>query len=85
MAQVKVQYTHKQGNHYNPHERIQGLAGNGGTGWYRSEAQVLSDIQTGLNSYYVTVGGHSVDVVRATHNGRLYLRRQLTATARTTS
>ena len=44
MANFQVSYTHKRGEHYAPHERIQGIAGNGGNGWYRSEAEVIDDI-----------------------------------------
>jgi hypothetical protein len=77
MAQVQVSYTHKRGDHYAPHERIQGIAGDGGNGWYRSEAQVIGEIERmGLNSYYVNVNGRQVNVVTAVHNGRKYIKTQ---------
>ena len=74
MAHVQVNYTHKRGNHYNPHERIQGIAGDAGGGWYRTENQVIQDLTTGLNSYFVQVGPHSVGVVLASHGGRTYVK-----------
>jgi hypothetical protein len=74
MAHVQINYTHKRGDHYNPHERIQGVAGDAGNGWYRTENQVISDIRTGNNSYYVNAGGRSVNVVIASHEGRAYIK-----------
>jgi hypothetical protein len=75
VARVQIAYTHKRGSHYNPHERIQAVAGNAGGGWYRSEAQVIEDIdRTGLNSYYVSINGRTVDVVTASHQGRRYVK-----------
>jgi hypothetical protein len=74
MARVLVQYTHKLGDHYNPHERIQGIAGDAGGGWYRTEDQVLSDLRTGLNSYYVSANNQAVDIVPAVHEGRPYIK-----------
>lgn len=74
MAHVRVQYTHKRGNHYNPHERIQGLAGDAGGGWYRSESAVLNDLVTNSNDYFVSIGGREVTVIRAFHDGRPYLK-----------
>lgn len=75
MAHRRVNYTHKRGDHYAPHERIQGIAGDAGGGWYRAEAQVIDDIdRTGVNSYYVNVNGRQVDVVTAVHDGRKYIK-----------
>lgn len=75
MARVQINYAHKRGDHYNPHERIQGVAGDAGNGWYRTEAQVIDDIdRTGINSYFVNVDGRSVDVVTASHDGRRYIK-----------
>jgi hypothetical protein len=75
VANVQVSYTHKLGDHYAAHERIQGIAGNGGNGWYRSEADVIDDIdRTGANSYYVNVNGRPVDVITDVHNGRKYIK-----------
>ncbi len=74
MADARIDYTHKRGNHYNPHERIQGVAGDAGNGWYRTEDQVISDLASGLNSYYVSVNGQSVAVTTAQHEGRTYIK-----------
>jgi len=71
MAALQVTCVTKRGGHYNPHERIQAL---GGVGWYRSEDEVISDIERGVNSYYVSVNGRTVPVVVAYHNGRKYLK-----------
>ncbi|HEX6416101.1 MAG TPA: DUF3892 domain-containing protein [Candidatus Saccharimonadales bacterium] len=76
MAHVRIDYTHKRGDNYNPHERIQGVAGNGGGGWYRTEDQVLADLGTGLNSYFVKVGNVAADVIVARHEGRQYIKTQ---------
>jgi hypothetical protein len=74
MANVQINYTHKLPQHYDPHTRIQGVAGDGGGGWYRTENQVLDDLRTGQNSYYVQIGGHRVSVVRAIHLGHPYIK-----------
>jgi Protein of unknown function (DUF3892) len=71
MAQLQVTCITKRPSHYNPHERIQGL---GGAGWYKSEEAVIRDIELGVNSYFVTRGGRTVQVIVATHRGRKYLK-----------
>lgn len=57
--------------HHNPHERIQGI---GGAGWWRAEDDAIRDVERDSTSYYVSVGGKSVWVIVATHNGRKYLK-----------
>ncbi|GAA1024467.1 MULTISPECIES: DUF3892 domain-containing protein [Amycolatopsis] len=74
MARVKVEYTHKLGSNYNPHERILGVAGDAGRGWYRTTDEVIREIRAGLNSYFVSVGGRQVDVIVASYNGRPYIK-----------
>ena len=69
MAHVQINCTHKLPDHYDPHIRIQGVAGNAGGGRYSTEKQVLNDLHPGLNSCYVTVDGHNAKVVSASHNG----------------
>lgn len=71
MAEVRVLYTHKRGSHFDPHERIAGIAGHD---WYRTEKQVIDDIDHGVNSYYVNVNGDRVKVVTASRNERRYLK-----------
>ena len=58
----------------NPHERITRV---GGPGWTRSQQDAIRDIETGMNSYYVSVGGASVWVIVATSAyGNKYLKTQ---------
>ena len=71
MAQLQVTCIRKRGDHYDPHERIEGI---GGSGWYKSESEAIGDIENGRNSFYVSVGGRTVRVIVATHNGRKYLK-----------
>ena len=61
----------KRGGHYQPHERIQAI---GGSGWRKSEDQAIGEIDARANSFYVSVGGRSVDVEVAVHSGRRYLK-----------
>lgn len=74
MAQVQVRYTHKLPDHYDPHTRILGIAGDAGGGWYRTTNQVLADLRSGNNSYYVQVGQRAVNVISASHNGQGYIK-----------
>lgn len=71
VAQLQVTCITKRPDHYDPHERIRALGGNG---WYKSEDEVIRDIEGGANSYYVSAGGRSVRVVIATHQRRKYLK-----------
>jgi hypothetical protein len=69
----------KRGNHYDPHERIEGVGGSGSTilsggRWYDPEETAIRNVERDPQSYYVDVGGRSVWVVVATHNGRKYLK-----------
>jgi predicted secreted protein len=57
--------------HHNPHERIIGI---GGAGWWRAEDDAIRDVERDPESYYVSVGGKTVWVIVATHNGRKYLK-----------
>jgi predicted secreted protein len=59
--------------HHNPHERIVGI---GGAGWWRGEDDAIRDVERDSESYYASVGGKSVWVIVATHNGRKYLKTQ---------
>lgn len=73
MAQLQATCITKRPSHYDPHERIQAL---GGSGWYKSEDDVIHEIESGTNSYFVSVNNRSVAVVVATHSGRKYLKTQ---------
>jgi hypothetical protein len=71
VADLHVTCIRKRGSHYDPHERIEGI---GGDGWYKTEATAISEIENGTNTFYVLVNGIRSNVVVATHNGRKYLK-----------
>jgi uncharacterized protein DUF3892 len=71
VAHLQVICITKRPSHYDPHERIQAL---GGRNWYRTEDEVIREIERGTNSYYVSVAGRHAQVVVASHRGRKYLR-----------
>lgn len=73
MARYQVTCINKRGGHYNPHERIQYIGNQQGS-WRVSEDAAIQRIENGQDSFYVTSGGRSVDVVVATHEGRKYLK-----------
>jgi Protein of unknown function (DUF3892) len=74
---LQVTCINKRGNHYDPHERIAAIGGGGGLyRWKHQEADAIRYIESGTYRYYVSVGGHSVWVVVATHKGRKYLKTQ---------
>ena len=65
----------KRGDHYDPHERIQGIGGNqAGVQWWRDEDSAINDVIKDPSSYYVNVNNQKVLVVVASHNGRKYLK-----------
>jgi len=67
----------KRGSHHNPHERIQAVGGiAAGERWRDSEETAILNVKRDPRSYYVSVRGHSVWVIVATHNGREYLKTQ---------
>lgn len=70
MSRTQVLYSHKHGDHFEPHTRIRGL---GGETWYRTELEVIRTMALG-QTYYVTVNGHTVDIVTASHAGHRYLK-----------
>ena len=64
----------KRGDHYNPHERIQGIGGViEGAQWWRAENDAIRDVEIDSTAYYVSLDGRSVWVIVATRNGRKYL------------
>lgn len=60
----------------NPHERIEGIGGHSPSQWYIPEETAIRNVERDAQSYYTSVGGHSVWVIVATHNGRKYLKTQ---------
>ncbi len=65
--------------HYNPHERILFI---GGTGWKHSQQDAIVYLRNDSYSYYVSVGGYTVDVEIALHNGNPYLKTKPDATGK---
>jgi hypothetical protein len=61
---------------YSPHERIQNVGGpnSDGTRWKVTLDEAIQGVETGRWSFYVSAGGHSVNVVIAEHDGRKYLK-----------
>ncbi len=53
-----------------PHKRIENV---GGSGWKIAEAEAIRNIENG-ERYYVSVGGRTVWVEIATHEGHKYLK-----------
>jgi hypothetical protein len=70
----QVTCIHKLPNHYAAHERIQSIGGTAPTVWQHTEAQAIRNIQTGVDSYYVSKNGRTVRVIVANHLGRPYLK-----------
>lgn len=71
MARGQVTCIRKRGSHYNPHERIQAIAGNG---WERTEDQAIADLDGGVHTFFTEVDGAEAEVIVATHLGRRYLK-----------
>lgn len=70
-------------DHYNAHERIQGIGGRGGATaaslllnaqWWRAEDDAIKDVEADPEAYYVNAGGQMAWVIVAVHNGRKYLK-----------
>ena len=59
-----------------PHERISHIGGTNSdnTRWKVTEEKAISNIESGLWSYYTSVQGKSVWVIIAVHEGRKYLK-----------
>lgn len=72
MGRYQVTCINKRGNHYDPHERIQYIGQQGN--WKLSEDSAISRIESQKDSFFVLVGGKSVEVIVAVHNGRKYLK-----------
>ena len=76
---IQVFCIRKRGNHYNPHERIEGLGGmQNGERWYMLEAEIITELEkpetTRRWNFYTSVNGRSAWVVIAVHGQRKYLK-----------
>jgi len=78
-ASVQVLCITKHGDHYDPHERIQGLGGvEAGKRWWMKESDIIAELEKPSSAqrwnFYVSVNGKTVWVIIAAHNGRKYLK-----------
>lgn len=71
MARRRVTCINKRGSHYDPHERISHI---GGDGWKLSEGEAIRAIENYTSSFYTLVNGKEADVIVDTRNGRKYLK-----------
>jgi hypothetical protein len=76
---VKVSCIRKRGDHYDPHERIEGLGGiHGGKRWYMDEDAIIAELEKPDSSrrwnFYTEVNGKTAWVIVAVHNKRKYLK-----------
>jgi hypothetical protein len=74
---VRIQCVNKQ-EHHDIHERILNIGGVDVEGfrWKQSQHDAINLIKNGTQNFYVSTGGHIVDVVIANHNGIEYLKTQ---------
>lgn len=72
MGRYQVTCINKRGDHHNPHERIQFIGQQ--NSWKLSEDSAIQRIESRQDSFYVQVGGKSVEVIVAVYNARKYLK-----------
>ena len=72
---LQVTCIHKK-NRHSPHERIRRIGGrnNDGTRWWLTLDEAIAGIESGRYSFFVEVGGRSIDVVIAEHERHKYLK-----------
>jgi len=70
--------------HYNPHERIINIGGLDALGsrWKLSQPNAIEYVENATYSFYVSVGGYTIDVIVATHSGHKYLKTKPDATGK---
>lgn len=78
---VQVSCIVKHPSHYDPHTRIKELGGmHNGKYWHLPEATIIAELEKPAVerkwNFFTNVGGHSVWVVVAVHEGRKYLKTQ---------
>jgi hypothetical protein len=77
MARYQVVCIRKQGPNYAPHERITHVGvGNAWSPTILTQEDVIRRITSSSDSFYVSNGGRTVEVIVAYHNGRPYLKTQ---------
>jgi hypothetical protein len=74
VGRYEVTCINKRGDHYDPHERISYIGQQGS--WRISEDSAIRRIESRSDSFYVSVGVKTVEIIVATHNGRKYLKTQ---------
>jgi len=72
MAHLQITCINKT-DRFNPHERIQNV---GGPGFKFSQPDVIRCIEQGIHSFYVSVGGYTINVIVVVHNGNKYIKTQ---------
>jgi hypothetical protein len=72
----QVRCIRKRGDHYNPHERIEGIGGINADSsrWFVMEDRAIRGIETAEWSFYTNVNGKIADVIVSVHNQRKYLK-----------
>lgn len=76
---VEVSCIRKRGDHYDPHERIEGLGGmHGGKRWYLLEDAIIAELKQPDPprrwNFFTRVNGKTAWVIVAVHNRREYLK-----------
>jgi hypothetical protein len=75
-SRVEIRCINKT-DRYNPHERIRNVGGVNGDGarWKTTEVEAIAGIESDKWSFYVSRGGHTVDVIVArSPYGHKYLK-----------
>lgn len=71
----QVNCINKKGEHHDPHERIEKIGGvYNGSRQKALESSAIFNIKYGLEEYYVSVNGKSINLIIGNQNGREYLK-----------
>jgi hypothetical protein len=66
----QVTCINKRGDHYDPHERINHI---GGDGWKVTQQEGIENVEADPSAYYVAAAAGSVYVTIGLHEGHKYL------------